>query len=151
MVAGDPAERVRERRVAAGIVERMTGLVHERLVIVQATLGAGDQVDDLRRIGGDHACARRLLRSVVEVEADVPIGRDVEPERAQRLQADVGRAVLRVGAVERRQAADVPHVCRRWLGFTFRPEQAFEPRFPQLEERCFNLLARRPQHSFEVA
>ena len=94
VVAGEAAERVRQRRVAARVVERVAGLVQERLVVVQPTLRARDQVDDLRRIGRDHAGARRLLRPVVEVGPDVRVGGEVEAERLQRLEADVGRALL---------------------------------------------------------
>ena len=82
MVAGDVAERVRQARVDARVVQRVPCLVQERLVVVEAALGARDQVDDLRRVGRDHAGARRLLRPVVEVEPDVRLGLEVEPERA---------------------------------------------------------------------
>ena len=82
VVAGKPPERVRQLRVAARVVEGVTGLVQERLVVGQATLGARDQMHDARRIGCDHARARVLLRAVVEVEPDAlarPRGRTRAP------------------------------------------------------------------------
>ena len=75
------AERVRQPRVDAGVMERVARLVHERLVVGEAALRARDQVDDLRRVGRDHARARVLLRPVLEVEADVRDRRQVEAER----------------------------------------------------------------------
>ena len=45
-------------RVAAGVVQRVPGLVQERLVVVQAALRARDQMHDLRRIARDHARTR---------------------------------------------------------------------------------------------
>ena len=63
-------------------MQRVPGLVQERLVVVQAALRARDQVDDLRRIRRDHARARRLLRPVVEVEPDVLVVLHVEAELA---------------------------------------------------------------------
>src|SRR5687768_17638335 len=50
----------------------------------QSTLGSRDQVDDLRRIGCDHAGPRRLLRAVVEIEANVPVRGQIEAERRER-------------------------------------------------------------------
>ena len=51
VVAREPAEREREPGVAARVVQRMSRLVQERLVVVQPSLRARDQVDDTRRIG----------------------------------------------------------------------------------------------------
>ena len=46
VVARDPAEGVRQRRVDAAVMKRVAGLVQERLVVVQPALRARDQVDD---------------------------------------------------------------------------------------------------------
>ena len=73
-----------------GVVERVAGLVQERLVVVQPALRARDQVDDLRRVGRDHAGARRLLRPVVEVELDVRLLLEIEAELRERVHADSG-------------------------------------------------------------
>ena len=115
VIAGDPAKRVRQIRVDTGVVQRVTGLVEERLVVVQSALCPRDQVHDARRVGCDHAGARRFLGPVVEVEADVLVRGEVEAERRQRRETDVGRPVLRVRRVERREAAHVAHVRRRGL------------------------------------
>ena len=88
VVARDVAERVGQVRVAAGVVQRVTGLVQERLVVVQPSLRARDQVDDARRVGRDHAGPRRLLRPVVEVELDVRLRLEVEAEAPERVHAD---------------------------------------------------------------
>ena len=80
VVAGKPAERVRELGVEPGVVQRVPGLVQEGLVVVEAALGPRDQVDDRRRVGGDHARARALLRPVVEVEPDALVRGQVEPD-----------------------------------------------------------------------
>ena len=63
---------------------------------------AGDEVDDLRRVGRDHAGARRLLRTVVEVEVDVLDPVELEAELRERVHADLDAALLRVGRLERR-------------------------------------------------
>ena len=47
VVAREAAERVRQRGVAVAVVERVAGLVQERLVVVEPALRARDQVDDL--------------------------------------------------------------------------------------------------------
>ena len=83
MVARDAAEHVRQRRVAACVVQRMPRLVQERLIVVETALGARDQMDDLRRVARDHTCARRLLRTVVEIELDVRLRHQVEAERGR--------------------------------------------------------------------
>src|SRR6478672_13077095 len=55
VVARDAAEDVGQRRVTPGVVQRVPGFVQERLIVVQATLRARDQVHDLRRVARDHA------------------------------------------------------------------------------------------------
>ena len=135
VVAREAAERVRQRRVAARVVERVAGLVQERLVVVQPALRARDQVDDRRRVGRDHAGPRRLLRPVVEVGPDVRVAGEVEAELLQRLEADVGRALLRVRRLERREPAHVRHVVRPRLVVALRPEHALEPRLAQAQVR----------------
>ena len=82
MVAREPPEGERQRRVAARVVQGVAGLVEERLVVVEAALGARDEVDDARRVGRDHAGARRLLWPVLEVGADPVLGLEVEAEGA---------------------------------------------------------------------
>ena len=95
VIARDPAERDRKRRVDAAVMQRMAGLVQERLVVVQAALRPRDQMDDVRRVARDHAGARRLLRPVVEVELDVRRRRKVEAELRQRLrQISVARSFV---------------------------------------------------------
>ena len=66
VVAREAAERDRERRIDAGEVQRVAGLVQERLVVVQPALGTRDQVDDAtagrsrsRRRGATSAGGRR--------------------------------------------------------------------------------------------
>ena len=100
VVARDPPEGVRERGVDARVVERMARFVEERLVVVQPALRARDQVHHLRRIGGDDARARSLLRAIVEVEPDRRL-RQVETEPGNCRETNLGRAILRVGRLER--------------------------------------------------
>ena len=85
VVAREVPEGVRKIRVAAGVVECVTRLVEEGLVVVQAPLGARDQMDDVRRVGGDHTGARRLLRPIVEVELDPRVAGQVEAEACECL------------------------------------------------------------------
>ena len=126
VVARDAPEGVRQRRIAAPVMQRVTDLVQERLVVVQASLGARDQMHDGRRVARDHAGPRRLLRPVVEIEPDVRLRGQVEAQRLERLQADLRRALLRVGRLERRQPAHVRGVeARRHLGVL--AEQPVEP------------------------
>ena len=103
VVAADRPERVRQRRIGAGVVERMAGLVQECGVVVQPAHGARDQVDDRRWIGRDHTGPRGLLRPVVEVEPDARVVLDREPDRVQAGRADGHRTLLRVRVRERRQ------------------------------------------------
>ena len=110
MVAREPPEREWQRRVAARVVQRMTCLVEERLVVVEAALGARDQVHDARRVGGDDARARRLLRAILEIGADPLLRVEIEAERAERREADLDASLLRVRGLERREPADPRHV-----------------------------------------
>src|SRR5206468_12429501 len=110
--SGDVPERVWQGRVAAAVVERVTGLVQEGLVIVEPALGARDQVHDGRRIRRNHAGARRLLRPVVEIEADVRLVLEVEAELLDRVHADLDGTILRVRRFERRETAQVRDVVR---------------------------------------
>jgi hypothetical protein len=82
-------------------VQGVAGLVQEGLVVVEAALGPRDQVHDARRIRRDHAGARRLLRPVVEVEADIRVVLEVEAEALDRVHADLDGAFLRVRRLER--------------------------------------------------
>ena len=106
---------------------------------------------DLRGVRRNHAGTRRLLRTVVEIELDVLVRRQVEAERRERLQAHLGGAVLRVRRVERRQPTDVAHVRRRRLRLALGPEQPLEPLLAQLDERRLDLLARRHEDRLELA
>src|SRR5919204_5044343 len=151
VVAGQAAERVRQRRVAAGVVERVPRLVEEGLVVVQPTLRPRDQVHDLRRVGGDHAGARRLLRPVVEVEADVRVVGHPEAEPLQGLEADLDRALLRVGRVEWRHAAQERAVVRRRMLVALGAEEPVEPPLPQGDELRARLLGRVDERALELA
>ncbi len=131
MVARDAAERVRQRGVAAAVVEGMARLVQERLVVVQPALRAGDEMHDLRRVARDHARAGRLLRAILEVEPDVRLRLEVEAERGQRREADVRRAVLRVGRLERRQPAHERRVVARGDVLPLLAQQPLEPPLAQ--------------------
>ena len=110
MVARDRAERVWQARIDARVVQRVAGLVHERLIVGDAALRARDQVHDVGRIRGDHAGARILLRPVLEIELDVRDRGHVEAERLHARHAHVDRALLRVRRLERRQTAEIVHV-----------------------------------------
>ena len=101
MVAREPAEGIRQVRIAARVVQGMPRFMEERLVVVQAALGAGDQVDDRWRIRRDHAGTRVLLGPVVEVELDPRVGGEVESESGQRLETDRHGAFTRVQLRER--------------------------------------------------
>src|SRR5947207_9697187 len=79
----------------------MTRLVEEGLVVVKAPLRAGDQVDDRRRIGRDHARPRRLLRPVVEIEPDAWCLVELEAGALQGVEAALDRALLRLRRLER--------------------------------------------------
>ena len=98
-----------------------------------------------RRVARDHAGARRLLRAVVEVELDVRVRGQVEADRLQRLEADLGRALLRVRRLERREPAHVGHVvARRHVGVP-RAEQALEPAVAQRHDTRLPSRRSRPR------
>src|SRR6266487_3813106 len=92
---------------------------------------ARDQVDDLRRVGGDHAGARRFLRPVVEIELDVRLRLEVEAETRKRVHANRDRALPGVDALERRQPAEVGDVEGARHLLALGAEQPFEPALPQ--------------------
>ena len=143
VVARDLAERVRERRVDARVVERVPRFVQERLVVVQPALRARDQVDDVRRVGRDHAGARRLLRPVVEIEPDPGHLVHVQADRLQRRHADLDRALLRVRLLERREPPEVARVVRRRDVVALGAEQLLEPALPAARRRRRRMRARR--------
>ena len=109
--------------------------MQERLVVVQASLRARDQVHDRRRVGRDHARPRRLLGPVVEIEADVLLVLEVEAEPLDGIHANLDRALLRVRGLERREAAQVRDVVRRRNLLALAPEQPLEPTVAQQEVR----------------
>jgi hypothetical protein len=150
VVAREVAERVRQGGIAAGEVKRVAGLVQEGLVVVEPALGACDQVDDVRRVRGDHAGARRLLRAVLDVEVDLRVVREVEAQLRQRVEADVNGLVLRVRLRERRQPPQVRDVVRgRDLG-ALRAEEPFEPALAELLVGLLRLVARLRQHGGQL-
>ena len=151
VVARDVAERVRQRRVAARVVERVPGLVQEGLVVVEAALRARDQVDDLRRVGRDHAGPRRLLRAVVEVELDVRLRLEVEAEPRERVHADLDRLLLRVDALERREPAHVGGVVRGRRLLALGAEQPLEPALAQVGVGIGGSVARAGERGHELA
>ena len=142
MVAGEPPERERQHGIAARVVERMARLVEKRLVVVDAALRAGDQVHDARRVGGDDAGARRLLRPVLEIGADTGLGGEIEAEVLEGGEADGDAPLLRVHRLERRQPADPRHVRRGRRLLALGPEQAVEPSLALRRERGRALDAR---------
>src|SRR5438105_4851025 len=151
MVARDPAEGVRQVWIATAVVERVARLVQERLVVVQPALRARDQVHDARWIACDHARARRLLRTVVEVEVDVRRGAQVEAELFERADADLGRAFLRVCRLEGREPAHVRRVEARRDLVALVAEQPLEPARAESRERSCRLVARRVEREREPA
>ncbi len=139
MVAREPPERERQRRVAAGVVQRVARLVEKRLVVVEPALRPGDQVDEPGWVGRDHACTRRLLRPVLEVGADPLLGLQVEAHRAERREADGHAALLRVRRLERGEPPDPRHVGRGRHLVAIVPEEAVEPTPPRRIERLGSL------------
>ncbi len=127
VVARQSAEGVRKRRVAASVVERVPGLVQEPLVVVQPALRAGDEMNDPRRVGRDHARARVLLGPVVEIEVDAVVRSQVEAERRERVETDRHAALLRVQVGERREAPQVRDVVGGRLVVRIGPENALDP------------------------
>ena len=108
----------------------MAGLVQEGLVVVEAALGAGDQMDDGGRVGRDHARARALLRPVVEVEPDALVRGQVEADAGERVQADGHAPILRVEVGEGRHPPQVGDVVGGRLGIVLGTEDAVEPLLP---------------------
>ena len=131
MVARERAERPREARVAARVVERVPGLMEERLIVGEPALRARDQVDDLRRVGRDHASARVLLWPILEVEPAVRDRPEIEAQRANRLDTHLDGAVLGVRRLERREAPQPAEVRARGQLGVRRAEQALEPTLAQ--------------------
>ena len=132
VVSREPPERVRKPWVAPGVVQGVTGLVQERLVVGEAALGAGDQVDDAGRVGGDDARPGVLLRAIVEVEPDALVGGKVEAELRERRQADGHRPLLRVRAGQRGEPSNVGDVSRRGLVLALLAEDPVEPALAQV-------------------
>ena len=151
VVARDPAEGVRQRCIDAAVMERVAGLVQERLVVVQPALRARDQVDDLRRVTRDHAGARRLLGPVVEIELDVRRSRKIEAELGQRRQRDLGSTILRVGRLERREPAHVRRVEARRNLLALGAEQLLEPARAKPRERHRRVVARSLERRGQLA
>ena len=116
--------------------------MEEGLVVVEAALGAGDQVHDARRVGGDDAGARRLLRPVLEIRADPGLGLEVEAEPLEGGEADGDASLLRVDRLERREPPDPRHVRRGRRLVALGPEQAVEPALALGRERRRALDAR---------
>ena len=121
--------------VAARVVERVARLVQKRLVVVQPALRSSDQVDDPRRVGRDHARARGLQGTILEVGPDPLFGIQVEPESVERLEAHGNAPLLRIRRLERREAPDPGHVGARGRLLAFRAEQAIEPALALRSER----------------
>ena len=142
VIAGKAPERERERRIDVRVVQRVARLVQEGLVVVDPSHRAGDEVDDPRRIRGDHAGARRLLRAVVEVGADPGLVGEVEPDRAERRLAHGHGALPGVRPRERRETSDPREVGRRRARGGVRAEQEGEPAGALREERRGRRLAR---------
>ena len=143
VVSTDRAERVRQGRVATGVVQGVAGLVQERAVVVEPALGTRDQVDDARRIRGDDARARRLLRPVVEIELDALLVLDREPDRMKSCCAHRNTPLLRVRVREWRESPQPTDVSERRLDIPLGSEQLVEPalakRFPGCGRRTARL------------
>ncbi len=73
------------------------------------------------------------------------------PSAESVCEADVGRAILRVRRLERREPSDVAHVRRRGDLLALRPEHALEPPLAHAEERLVDGVAGRGEHGLEVA
>ena len=76
---------------------------------------------------------------------------EVEAERRQRRQADIGGPLLRVRRVKRREPPDVSHVRGRRLILTVRTEQPLEPTLAHRNEASLDRIARSGEHGFELA
>src|SRR5919201_5069710 len=129
----------------------MPGLVQEGLVVVQPALRARDQVDDLRRVGRDDTCTGRLLRTIVEVELDVRIALRVEAEPRERVDAHGNRALLRVDALERREAPEVGDVRGARDRLALRAEQTLGPALVQVRVDVGRGVARRGKGALALA
>ena len=132
-------------------MERVARLVHERLVVGEAALRERDQVHDVRRVGGDDAGARILLRPVLEIETDVRDRGEVEAERGGRLQADRCRAFLRVRRLERREAPDVGDMTARRHRVASGAEDPVEPALPHDRVRLGRRVRGGDERALEVA
>src|SRR5262249_51870611 len=97
-----------------------------------------------------HACARRFLRTVVEVEPNRRL-REVEAERRDRLETDLRRSLLRVDRLERREPANVGEVRGGGLRIALGAEQPREPLLAQRETPLLDLLVRPGDYVGEVA
>jgi hypothetical protein len=150
VVTGDAAERIWEARIDARVVQRVTGLVHESLVVGKPALRARDQVHDVGRIRCDHARARILLRPVLEVEANVGNRGHIEAERLDGRHAHVDRALLRICRLERRQPAQVVHVRIRRQRVALRPEELLEPCVTQTAVRLGRRIRGGDEHLLEL-
>ena len=91
------------------------------------------------------------MRTIVEVEADVAVRGEVEAERGERRKTDVGRTLLGVRRVERRQPTQVAHVRRGGLLIAVRTQQEREPALAPADEGSFDLVARGLQHGLQLA
>ena len=151
VVAGQGTEGVRELRVAAGVVQRVAGLVEEAPVVGQPALRPRDQVDDGGRVRRDHARPRRLLRAIVEVGADVRVTCQVEAEVAERGEAYLDTALLRIRVGERRQPPDVGGVKGGRRRRSVRPQQAVEPAIAQLDVGVLDQRAALGDHIGQLA
>ena len=150
VITRERAERVRQVRVAARVVERVACLVEKALVVRQPALRPGDEVDDRRRIGWDDTRTRRLLRAVLEVGADVLVAREIEAELGQRREANFCRPLLRVDVAKRRQPAYVCGVVRGWPRRALGAKDAVEPPLAHLHEGVLDERATVGEHLGEL-
>ena len=132
-------------------MQRVARLVEEAPVVGQPALRPRDEVDDGGRVGGDHARPRRLLRAIVEVGADVRVAGQVEAEVAQRGEAHLDPALLRIRVGERGQPADVGRVKGRRRRRSVRSQQAVEPAIAQLDVGVLDQCAALGDHIGQLA
>ena len=151
VVARDAPERVRQPRIDACVVQCVAGLVHERLVVGEAALRTRNEMHDLRRVGGDDARARILLRPVLEIEPDVRDRIHVEAERLDARETHVDGALLRVRRLERREAAKIVHVRVRRQRVALGAEQLVEPALAQTPVRVAGGIRGLDQDALELA
>src|SRR4029453_16969144 len=112
--------------------------------------GSRDQVHDARRIRRDHAGAWRLLRPVVEIEADVRLVLEVEAEGLDRVHADLDGGGLRVRRLERGETPQVGDVCGGRHLWALRAEQPLEPAVAEEYVRGGRALARLREDGLEL-